>query len=1143
MSHVASMDQYVIKFLNSKKSIMGSGFWVLPEGYGVTCYHVIAKESRQSLDSVRVEFNRHILHVKYEPDLSDPAQDIAVFRLIDNWDGPLPFVSLGRVKKLDIRIRIFGYRDGLPGGYQLTGELQPGQHAKVGALYNLATSMPDKSSIAGMSGAPVFEADSGKVVGLLYAEEEMGPAVSYVHPVDKLYGAWPELAFRNQSAVEALSLTLAPESPELSEALKEHHRYQRRLFEEAPVLGKSPFALQDIYIDMHCGHLKWKEINHAGQSLLSGLSEADAEAKVKNPFSERDSERQSLLSTVLDLIGDTQLTEPIIIQGSAGSGKSSFTLKLCVELQRLGLYPILIRFKDIRFDLPNVADALPKAVRFSSQTRSRVGARLKSEDIFRRDDMWHENGVGAFSHICRYVLVLDGWDEISVASDSFKQRVERVLEHIRNQYVDNPEFPLPLRVIITGRPTVEVFESNFLHDETPVLTLRPLIPVQLKTFVQKLSEAVDNHPLNPEDEDVWPPFKPQQFEPFLDRYEEDFARLLRSDEADTTKTTPGTGSLGVLGLPLLSQLAVRLTAEWESGAEQLINNPTTLYRNLVDLTCSKGGKPANDTTASYEELRAQSRIYGQRLRELLWQTAEVMTMYGRDIIPYKVLAQRLALPGDALDKNVRETTEKHSLSSLLISFYFKGGFKNAGCEFAHKSFREYLFAEAIVERLKEYGRQAPTFLPERVNYWEEFGPSDPRFAFSRRLAKMLAPQWSRPEVFFHVDRLIRWEIQRATNDNLGHDDNVVVTTPVTLEEWRRIRDGLADLWCWWGEGVHLRPQGPFKGSGKGSLHDPYVTDLVNYSFNSYPDRVRLGPPRTTAMDSHLGYGLFLLCTLVHYYMAHAEAALEETQRVNVATREYQAEHYVNQRRIIMFAPSGNEPEYFTNYIHRIGSAGIRQNGWFPASADLRGVSLTRTHLVDIDFSGANLSDADLTEADLTGANLTGARLDNATLMGVILDGSNLTRAYFTKARLDSARFIGAKLIEVTFKKANLTETDFSITSLDKVDFTESILMDAGFRKARLRGVIFDEALLHRANFEMADIFKGSMAKAQLNDAILVATRFALTTFDEANLINALLDGAEFAAVDLSRTKGLTRKQITKTQIDERSSLPHLDSAN
>ena len=96
--------------------------------------------------------------------------------------------------------------------------------------------------------------------------------------------------------------------------------------------------------------------------------------------------------------------------------------------------------------------------------------------------------------------------------------------------------------------------------------------------------------------------------------------------------------------------------------------------------------------------------------------AEAMTTYGSDVIPYETLRDRLKLSDKALDEKVTGATQKYSLTSLLISFYFKGGFKHTGCEFARKSFREYLFAEALVEVLKDYGAQVLSPLTPRALY-------------------------------------------------------------------------------------------------------------------------------------------------------------------------------------------------------------------------------------------------------------------------------------------------------------------------------------------------------------------------------------------------------------------------------------------
>src|SRR5258708_3828771 len=53
--------------------------------------------------------------------------------------------------------------------------------------------------------------------------------------------------------------------------------------------------------------------------------------------------------------------------------------------------------------------------------------------------------------------------------------------------------------------------------------------------------------------------------------------------------------------------------------------------------------------------------------------------------------------------------------------------------------------------------------------------------------------------------LLEWEIRRTFSPADGPRDETA-TSPCTEKEWRRIRTLVADLWDWWGDGVHLRPQ-------------------------------------------------------------------------------------------------------------------------------------------------------------------------------------------------------------------------------------------------------------------------------------------------------------------------------------------------
>jgi hypothetical protein len=164
---------------------------------------------------------------------------------------------------------------------------------------------------------------------------------------------------------------------------------------------------------------------------------------------------------------------------------------------------------------------------------------------------------------------------------------------------------------------------------------------------------------------------------------------------------------------------MRLLSEPSADTERLIANPTTLYRSLVDLTCAKSGKAAD----AQDEIDQQFRISGGRLRDLLRRTASAMTISGKESISYTELRLRLDLRGADLERCVQAETDDSELSQLMISYYFKGGYSELGCEFLHKSFREYLFAEGVVEILKSYGRKVTAALPERELYWKEFDQS------------------------------------------------------------------------------------------------------------------------------------------------------------------------------------------------------------------------------------------------------------------------------------------------------------------------------------------------------------------------------------------------------------------------------------
>jgi hypothetical protein len=495
------------------------------------------------------------------------------------------------------------------------------------------------------------------------------------------------------------------------EALADHAEYQRWLFEEQPVFGQEPFALADIYVDTECGRLSWGTIR---DGLPPGPEDPPGQRKRVDPFSEKFGGRSPLSQAVLELLGDPNLKDGIVIQGVAGAGKSAFTLWLCAELVRQGLRPIRVLLRDVRLDKERpVSESLMEAVRLTEEKHRPDGLPyVRPEDLFLNGAIFRQRVRFGEAWICPYVLILDGWDEISVSvTEGFKQRVGRMLERLRTEFLHNRNEPVRMRMILTGRPSEAVTESTFLYKYTPILTVRLLSPEQLEELGRNLSDSLKN-PRFTTSGSGWPTFDPQALQPALGKYRQEFGKPDREAEfPDSDLSLPQSrGSLEVLGLPLLAYLAIRLLSEPQADMEALLQNPATLYRNLVDLTCGKSGKYAG----APEDVDHQHRIAGERLRRLLWRTAQAMTVHGGESISFQELRLRLRQSGNELSAEVSSAMDDRLLSQLMISYYFKGGNPDLGCEFLHKSFREYLFAEGVVDILKDFGRRQHEYLPDRA---------------------------------------------------------------------------------------------------------------------------------------------------------------------------------------------------------------------------------------------------------------------------------------------------------------------------------------------------------------------------------------------------------------------------------------------
>lgn len=415
-------------------------------------------------------------------------------------------------------------------------------------------------------------------------------------------------------------------------------------------------------------------------------------------------------------------------------------------------------------------------------------------------------------------------------------------------------------------------------------------------------------------------------------------------------------------------------ADVDTQLEALLTNASALYRHLADSVIPKAGKAPE---AEYRVRRGWA-YYGHDLRTLLHGTAEAMTVLGVENISGDELAFRLKTEFEALEKragNSEPATPDAALIRLMIGFFFRGGNPKLGCAFTHKSFREYFFAEAIVETLKDFGREARELeQPVARDYWRNFDAAPLLDELSKRLATLLGTEWLSKEIQNHLRYLLDWETDRARSSTPAEEKAAGASEPCSTQEWASIRDALASIWQWWLDAAHLRPQAVSKPRSKG--HDWCL-------------RSRRKLPRQPVFLPR--------ASLDNFALPHANL-----NDANLAGASLQ--HAILTHATIEFAD-------FEDAIL--------------ANADLQYANIQVTNLRNADLAEAFLCEAFFFRCEMNGAKLMGANIEDGSIAMSSLADADLTGSKLDGANIDSAQLNGATLSKGALAAANVSKTDLS----------------------------------------------------------------------------------------------------------------------
>jgi uncharacterized protein YjbI with pentapeptide repeats len=193
--------------------------------------------------------------------------------------------------------------------------------------------------------------------------------------------------------------------------------------------------------------------------------------------------------------------------------------------------------------------------------------------------------------------------------------------------------------------------------------------------------------------------------------------------------------------------------------------------------------------------------------------------------------------------------------------------------------------------------------------------------------------------------------------------------------------------------------------------------------------------------------------------------------------------------------------------HEAFVAGKGGSRALPRFVDLPGLRCERRLMVEIDFTGSDLSGGSFAGADLSRASLYCANLARCDFNDAKLVRADLRGAAFTGARLEAANLDGADLRAAVLCAADDEKGLTPIGALASLvgarlngaDLSDAAAYGVDFANASLRG-----ARLRNANFKNARFDGANLDGADLNGARLAGARFQ----------NAVLTGIDVAALDL-----------------------------
>jgi uncharacterized protein YjbI with pentapeptide repeats/adenylate kinase family enzyme len=683
-----------------------------------------------------------------------------------------------------------------------------------------------------------------------------------------------------------------------------------------------------------------------------------------------------------------------IVLGAPGTGKSF----LCRQLIRL-LYPnhifngnlpfiyyfrlrelgTLFEFidrekeKNKKKQVDEVSDVQPDEKKKTKETLLAILGRYITQEAFEKEQAVHSGlkhpvAFQPFT-VGKSLIILDGLDEWEIIEKD-KRKIIDFLNEL-NECLSKQPAHIPVRCLVTSRSFLLNEEKKSALDDQE----KPAHNLFEKTLVLELS-LMENG-----DQIKWLEDYREVMD-WGDRYGLTTAKL--KIYQDKTDQFPHLREL--LGTPVLLNI-LTILHDQEQADFELPEHKTDLYTKLIDFLVKREWDPKGKHRYSPTP---------KTLRELLQEIAYHMYQNNSFFIDH---ADILRIQREKISHHPLNLRDSESpIGVILLSYFFQEDQKSDGAyEIAHASFRDYLIAEALIERLKKEEVLMETGNQLLIRFHDLFGQGklsensekDFTHLIQSEINRSSSPPLSK----------LRNHLRQCLGDLLKRD-----FMPDQVQSDHPIKTALRIFYNYWFVLMHLH--------------------------SSKKEREELRWTKESKLEFLKLYGL-LQITWYHHYLDVAHLEFQGLNLNNQSFR-YNFSNYVLEG--IDFSKSILDSNFFDHSTLR--------------KSQLRGTSFSEAYLHGVDFEFSDLTDAILSFCELTNTNFYGATLEHAQFEHSIINNTQ-----FDYANLRSAIFEKSVIQFATFKWTDITGIDFSDTSFYEVDLSRANWWDATFSE-NVRGIVF-----------------------------------------------------------------------------------------